>query len=75
MRKVDRRGRLDDDPFDHRVVADGSVRISRGGQIVTVVRGDAALRLLGRIDGAEPKAIQLALARATGNYRRGTERR
>lgn len=71
---TDRRGRLESDPFDHRLTADGSIRISRGGRVVTVVRGDAARRLAGRLAGAEPAAVQLELARATGQYRHGNER-
>ena len=72
---TDRRGRLESDPFDHRLTADGSIRISRGGRVVTVVRGDAARRLAVRLADAEPAAVQLELARATGQYRHGNERR
>ncbi len=72
---TDRRGRLQSAPFDHRLVADGSIRITRAGQVVTVVRGDVARRLADRLAGADPVAIQLELARATGHYRHGTERR
>jgi hypothetical protein len=72
---TDRRGRLESDPFDHRVTADGSIRISRAGREVTVVRGEAARRLAARLVDAEPAAVQLELARATGHYRHGTERR
>lgn len=72
---TDRRGRLESDPFDHRVTSDGWIRISRAGREVTVVRGDAARRLAARLADAEPAAVQLELARATGQYRRGNERR
>ena len=72
---TDRRGRLESDPFDHRVAADSSIRITRGGRVVTVLRGDAARRLADRLTDADPAAIQFELARATGHYRHGTERR
>ncbi|MDP9482211.1 MAG: hypothetical protein M3P84_03210 [Chloroflexota bacterium] len=71
---TDRRGRLESDPFDHRITADGSIRISRAGRAVTVVRGDAARRLAARLLDAEPAEIQGELARATGQYRHGNER-
>jgi hypothetical protein len=72
---TDRRGRLETDPFDHRITADGSVRITRSGREVTAVRGDAARRLALRLADAEPPVVQIELARATGHYRHGTERR
>jgi hypothetical protein len=73
---ADARGRLDSDPFTYRVTKDGRVLISRGGRLVTTVTGAAAAKLLARLDAAtdEPQAQQL-LARATGHYRHGTERR
>ncbi len=37
---TDRRGRLESDPYEHRLSADGSIRIPRGGRVVAVVRGD-----------------------------------
>jgi hypothetical protein len=72
----DARGRLESDPFGYRAVKDGSVRVSRGGRAVFTVRGSAAERLLTAIEAAEDDvAVQHLLARATGNYRRGNERR
>jgi hypothetical protein len=70
----DARGSLVSDPFDHRRTKDGRVLISRGGRQVTTVAGAAAARLAKAIDEAsDDAAIQQLLARATGNYRRGTE--
>lgn len=72
----DARGRLITDPFDHRVAKDGRILISRGGRVVATVAGGAAGRLLAAIEAAEDGyAVQHLLARATGNYRRGNERR
>lgn len=72
---VDRRGRLESDPFDHRVTKDGRVLVSRGGRQVSVVAGTAADRLVAALAGADDAGIQLLLAKATGNYRHGNERR
>jgi antitoxin (DNA-binding transcriptional repressor) of toxin-antitoxin stability system len=67
------------DPFDHRVTADGRVRVARGGRVVVTVAGAAAARLAAALARAEERGdeheVQLLLARATGNYRRGNERR
>lgn len=54
----------------------GELQIRRDGRVVTLMRGDQARRLqaaLGRC-GTEADAQRL-LARATGNYKRGNERR
>lgn len=72
----DARGRPDADPFEYRVTKDGKVMVSRGGRAVSVVAGDAATRLAAALDSAPDElARQLLLARATGNYKRGNERR
>ncbi|MGC3952958.1 MAG: hypothetical protein QM804_01680 [Propionicimonas sp.] len=67
-------GPLQDHPFDYQLTKSGEVRIFRGGRQVTVVRGGAAARLAARL-GSSDRADQNLLARATGNYKRGNERR
>ena len=70
LNDVDKRGKLESDPFAARVTASGTVLISRGGRQVTVVRGKAAERLAGQLDGAaDERAVQLLLAKATGHYK------
>ena len=65
---------LEDDPFDWRVTKDGQVLVSRGGRVVTTVRGSAAAHLHGRLARASDDEAQQLLARATGNYKHGNER-
>lgn len=65
---------LEDDPFDWRPTKNGQVLVSRGGRVVTTVRGAAAARLLDRLARAGPDEAQHLLARVTGNYKRGNER-
>lgn len=71
---MDARHRLALDPFDWQRTASGQIRVSRGGRLVAVVAGAAARRLDRVLDGDDEDAVQHALARATGNYRRGNER-
>lgn len=69
------RDRLDADPYSYRVTKDGRVRVDRGGRTVATVAGDEAVRLARKLAAATPDGVQDLLARATGNYRRGNERR
>jgi hypothetical protein len=61
--------------FSYRATADGRVLISWRGRIVTTLAGEAAVRFLTRAEGADEAARQALMQRATGNFRRGNERR
>jgi len=54
---------------------DGRVRISWRGKVVTTLAGGSAARFLEQVGGADGEAEQLLMARATGNFKRGNERR
>jgi hypothetical protein len=64
---------LDEDPFTWQVTKDGRVLVFRSAQQVAVIAGAQADRLRPRLTTSFEGA-QLALARATGNYRRGKTR-
>jgi hypothetical protein len=66
---------LADDSFAYRVTKDGRVLIDRAGRTVTVMAGRSAEALTSKLQEADPATVQRLLARATGNYRRGNERR
>jgi len=74
QRPVDQRGRLDAEPFAYVVTKDGQVRISYEGRLVTTLAGEQADRLGRRLEPADPAQVQLLLAKATGNFKRGNER-
>jgi uncharacterized protein YqiB (DUF1249 family) len=61
--------------FSWQPTKDGRVRISRDGRVVTTLAGESARRFSARIESANPEAAQQLMARATGNYKRGNERR
>jgi hypothetical protein len=65
---------LDDDPFTWTTTKDGRVLVFRAGRQVATVAGAQADRLRPRLENGTDEA-QHALARATGNYRRGNEAR
>jgi hypothetical protein len=60
--------------FTFHASAGGDVTIRRGGRVVTVLRGRSAGAFLARVSGATDGERQRAMARVTGNYRRGNER-
>ena len=60
--------------FTHRVTKDGCVRVAFHGRHVVTVAGPAAARLSAQLRSADPDGMQLLLATATGNFKRGNER-
>ncbi|MDZ4721370.1 MAG: hypothetical protein SH847_23150 [Roseiflexaceae bacterium] len=65
----------DDLGFSYRVGKDGLVLISWNGKQVTILRGDEAQKFLARIESLDPAGEQQLMARATGNFKRGNERK
>lgn len=75
MPGIDRRNRLAQDVFSYRVSKDGKMLISWEGRQIMVLKGVRATRILAQIDAAaDDHAVQLVLARVTGNFKHGNER-
>lgn len=72
---VDKRGTFAEENFSYRASKDGAVFITHHGKQVTVLRGRSAASALRRLERLEGDAVQLELAKLTGNYKRGNERR
>ncbi len=70
----DQRNVFDEDIFAYRVGKDSKVFVTWHGKQVTVLQGKAAQKLLAKVQGAERRDVQLALAKVTGNFKRGNER-
>jgi hypothetical protein len=68
----DEPGETGDLGFRWRRFESGDVEITREGRVVTVLRGDAAVRFVTAVASGDPQRI---MARVTGNYRRGNEQR
>jgi hypothetical protein len=64
-----------DGPFSYATRADGSIVISYRAAPVTLLRGRSAQRFATRMAGADETGAQQLMARATGNFKRGNERR
>jgi hypothetical protein len=61
--------------FSYRETKDGRVRLAFHGRHVVTLAGDDAQRFATRLEGAGPERTQLLLAKASGNFKRGNERR
>jgi hypothetical protein len=66
---------MEPEPFTYRLTKDGRVLVSRGSRLVVTVAEPRASRLAAALATAGDEEAQQLLARATGNYRRGNERR
>lgn len=61
--------------FSFRVAKNGEVSILRHAQVVTILRAAAARDFLAEVEVAAFDEQQQLMARLTGNYKRGNERR
>ncbi len=70
-----RRTSIDDGAFDFVARRDGTVVISYHGRPVTTLRGNQAAKFFDRVENLGEREAQLLMARVTGNFKRGNERR
>ncbi|MFI8575500.1 hypothetical protein [Rossellomorea aquimaris] len=76
MDNTDKRNRLDEAPFRYRVNKDQSVFIEYEGKQVKILKGKDAEKFIRNVNAAEnDKAVQLIMAKITGNFKRGNERK
>lgn len=71
---VDKRGKLADEPFDVQVMRD-TVLIKFRGRIVRTITGSDADAIRAAVIAGDEAGLQLLVARKTGNFKRGNERR
>ena len=72
--KVDKKGYLDTKPFNYQINKNGTVFVFWEGKQVRILKGKEADRFLKKISNLDNKGVQLALAKLTGNFKRGNER-
>lgn len=75
MGEVDKRNRFDETVFDYTATKDGRVLITWYGKHVTTLKGEKARKFLAQVDGLDEREAQLVMAKVTGNFKRGNERR
>ncbi|MEY9979745.1 hypothetical protein [Lysinibacillus sp. RC79] len=76
MSEIDKRNRLDEEPFSYQITKKGTVVIYYEGKQIKIVKDRDAERLIVRINEVEDNitAVQLLLAKITGNFKRGNEK-
>lgn len=76
MNNIDKRNRLGDEPFSYRVTKDNTVFLDYNGRQVKTLKGTEAEKFLKRISSADTiSEAQLIMAKITGNFKRGNERK
>lgn len=74
MSEIDKRGRLDETPFDYDVTKDGRAFLYWQRRQVMTLKGDKARKFLAQVEGLDERDAQLVMAKITGNFKRGNER-
>lgn len=74
MSNIDKRGKLQEEPFMFRETKDGRVLIYWHGKQITVLKGKVASKFLKDILPADSMQAQLVMARITGHFKHGNER-
>ncbi|GAU76062.1 hypothetical protein [Fusibacter sp. 3D3] len=75
MSPVDARGKLEEGFFDYTVSKNGKVFISWYGKEVMILKDQASKKLLEKLENASEYDVQLILAKVTGNFKRGNEKK
>jgi hypothetical protein len=70
---IDRRGKLGEEPFDVQIARD-KVLVRFRGRLVCTLTGTDADDVRAVASTGDAAAVQLLVARKTGNFKRGNER-
>lgn len=72
---IDKHNRFEEEVFTYQTTKDGKVFISWYGKHVTTLKGEKAKKFLADVDGLDDREAQLVMAKVTGNFKHGNERR
>jgi hypothetical protein len=74
MSGIDKRGKLEQQPFTWQATKDGKVFIHWHGRQVLILKGEQAKKFISSISQADSHQAQLLMARVTGHFKHGNER-
>jgi len=66
---------LEDNPFSFNTLKSGSVQFFYNGKLIKTISGKEAITFTSKADVAGDEALQLLIAKATRNFKRGNEKR
>lgn len=72
---IDKRNKLSEEPFSYKVTKDNKLHISYNGKMIMIIKDKRADDLINKLMSANSFEQQLILAKATGNFKHGNERR
>lgn len=71
---MDKRNKLDEEPFSYRISKDNKIFIYWHEKQVMILKGKDSEKFLARIENADSKEVQLIMAKITGNFKHGNEK-
>ena len=72
---IDQRGKLEEQPFDYQITKDQRVLLFWNAKHIKTLAGQEARKFIDKIATLNESEAQLLLAKVTGNFKRGNERR
>jgi hypothetical protein len=75
MTEEDHQHVLDEDVFSYQITKRNTVFLFWRGKCVTTLKDNAAAQFLAKIARTDQRGQQLLMAKITGNFKRGNERR
>ncbi|GAC1626897.1 MAG: hypothetical protein NVS4B11_23860 [Ktedonobacteraceae bacterium] len=75
MGEIDKRHKLGEEVFSYRATKDGKVFLFWHGKPIKILKGQVAQEFLEDVAEADPKDAQIAMAKITGNFKHGNERK
>lgn len=75
MSGIDKRGKLEKQPFTYQTTKDGKVFIHWHGRQIIILKGKIAEKFIASIEQAGSQQAQLLMARVTGHFKHGNEKK
>ncbi|NBI27480.1 hypothetical protein [Chengkuizengella marina] len=74
MGNIDKRDRLKENPFSYKITKANKTMIYWDNRMIKTLSEKESKKFLFNIEGKDDYAIQLILAKLTGNFKRGNEK-
>ncbi|MBU3144513.1 hypothetical protein KPL50_13305 [Clostridium sp. CF012] len=75
LNEINKRNKLEEQFFSYKVSKDNKVFVFWYGKQVLILKGKESEKFLAKIRNANSKEAQLILAKVTGNFKRGNEKK